>query len=83
MGQEQESMSQARFVWQNGAKFIKETDKKQPSTTAKCGRNCCNCFNGNNNDSFDNEFDLLSGFVKSISSGSFNDVGAVLKVNTT
>ena len=62
--------------------FIEETNEKQPPATAKCGRNRCNCFNGNNNDSSDDEFDMFGGFAESISSGSFNDVGDVLKVNT-
>ncbi|KAM7485269.1 hypothetical protein LguiA_001278 [Lonicera macranthoides] len=38
--------------------FIEETNEKQ--SAAKCGRNRCNCFNGNNNDSSDDEFDLCS-----------------------
>ncbi|CAN6999538.1 hypothetical protein IGI04_019696 [Brassica rapa subsp. trilocularis] len=36
--------------------FIEETNEKQ----AKCGRNRCNCFNGNNDDSSsDDDFDLF------------------------
>ncbi|CAK9165018.1 unnamed protein product [Ilex paraguariensis] len=40
--------------------FIEETNEK-PSA-AKCGRNRCNCFNGNIDDSSDDEFDAFSGF---------------------
>ncbi|KAL6970489.1 hypothetical protein U1Q18_046774 [Sarracenia purpurea var. burkii] len=40
--------------------FIEETNEKQ--SVAKYGRNRCNCFNGNNNDSSDDEFDISSGF---------------------
>ncbi|KAG2306669.1 hypothetical protein Bca52824_026417 [Brassica carinata] len=42
--------------------FIEETNEKQ----AKCGRNRCNCFNGNNNDSSsDDDFDLFGGSAES------------------
>ncbi|CAK9136668.1 unnamed protein product [Ilex paraguariensis] len=40
--------------------FMEETNEK-PSAM-KCGRNRCNCFNGNNNGSSDDEFDVFSGF---------------------
>lgn len=54
--------------------FIEETNEKQ--SAAKCGRNRCNCFNGNNNDSSDDEFDLCSsGF-----GDSFTDFCDTLKV---
>ncbi|GAV69569.1 DUF506 domain-containing protein [Cephalotus follicularis] len=38
--------------------FIEESNEKQisSSSAAKCGRNRCNCFNANNNDSSDDEF---------------------------
>ncbi|XP_058085049.1 uncharacterized protein LOC131232669 [Magnolia sinica] len=39
--------------------FIEESNDKQ--TAAKCGRNRCNCFNGNCNDSSDDEFDFSGG----------------------
>ncbi|XP_044484729.1 uncharacterized protein LOC123210439 [Mangifera indica] len=39
--------------------FIEETNEKQ--SNAKCGRNRCNCFNGNSNDSSDDEFDVFNG----------------------
>ncbi|XP_057506065.1 uncharacterized protein LOC130789352 [Actinidia eriantha] len=51
--------------------FIEETNEK-PSA-AKYGRNRCNCFNGNNNDSSDDEFDVSSGFGETISTASFGD----------
>ncbi|KAJ0264760.1 Uncharacterized protein HA466_0030560 [Hirschfeldia incana] len=44
--------------------FIEETNEKQ----AKCGRNRCNCFNGNNNDSSsddDDDFDFFGGSAES------------------
>ncbi|KFK39579.1 hypothetical protein AALP_AA3G262600 [Arabis alpina] len=37
--------------------FIEENNDKQ----AKCGRNRCNCFNGNNDTSSDDELDLFDG----------------------
>nr|XP_004247620.1 uncharacterized protein LOC101261455 [Solanum lycopersicum] len=52
--------------------FIEENNEK-PSP-AKCGRNRCNCFNGTNNDSSDDEFD----FADSAHS-SFNDSSDALK----
>ncbi|KAK7268930.1 hypothetical protein RIF29_21640 [Crotalaria pallida] len=63
--------------------FIEESnDKPQqtPAGAAKCGRHRCNCFNGNSNDSSDEEFDIFgSGFSESISSGSFGDTSDTLK----
>ncbi|XP_070672075.1 uncharacterized protein [Malus domestica] len=50
--------------------FIEESNEKQPPP--KCGRNRCNCFHGNSNDSSDDELDIFGGgFGDSISSGSF------------
>ncbi|KAA0049317.1 uncharacterized protein E5676_scaffold434G00920 [Cucumis melo var. makuwa] len=49
--------------------FIEENNEKQPATV-KYGRNRCNCFNGNSNDSSDDEFDVFGGFGESITSGS-------------
>lgn len=60
--------------------FMEETNEKQ-APAAKCGRNRCNCFNGNSNDSSDEEFDLFGGFGESITGGSFSDASDVLKVN--
>ncbi|KAM2593142.1 hypothetical protein TB1_042336 [Malus domestica] len=51
--------------------FIEESNEKQPPP--KCGRNRCNCFHGNSNDSSDDELDIFGGgFGDSISSGSFS-----------
>ncbi|PRQ36206.1 hypothetical protein RchiOBHm_Chr4g0388891 [Rosa chinensis] len=57
--------------------FLEETNEKQQAT--KCGRNRCNCFNGNNNDSSDDELDVFGG--ESITTGgSFGgDASDVLK----
>lgn len=61
--------------------FIEETNEKQPPAT-KCGRNRYNCFNGNSNDSSDDEQDdVFGGFGELITSGSFVDAGDALKVN--
>ncbi|KAA8527683.1 hypothetical protein F0562_035448 [Nyssa sinensis] len=57
--------------------FIEENNEK-PSA-AKCGRNRCNCFNGNVNDSSDDEFDISSGFSESIPTGSCGDSFDTLK----
>ncbi|KAI4304026.1 hypothetical protein MLD38_039591 [Melastoma candidum] len=59
--------------------FIEETNERQAA--AKCGRNRCNCFNGNNNDSSDDEFDIFDGFVGEFPSagGSSWDVSDMLK----
>ncbi|KAI4317918.1 hypothetical protein L6164_025746 [Bauhinia variegata] len=58
--------------------FMEEINEKQPPA-AKCGRNRCNCFNGNSNDSSDEEFELFGGFGESIPTGSFGDASDVLK----
>ncbi|KAF8388148.1 hypothetical protein HHK36_026814 [Tetracentron sinense] len=57
--------------------FIEESNEKQ--LTAKCGRNRCNCFNGNCNDSSDDEFDICSGFGDSIPSASSAEASEILK----
>ncbi|MED6162716.1 hypothetical protein PIB30_073212 [Stylosanthes scabra] len=55
--------------------FIEDNSEKP--AVAKCGRNRCNCFNGNNNsDSSDEEVDV---FGESINSGSFGDASDALK----
>ncbi|KAK6934919.1 Protein of unknown function PDDEXK-like [Dillenia turbinata] len=46
--------------------FIEENNKKQ-SATVKCGRNRCNCFNGDSNDSSDDEFDAFGETMSSSS----------------
>ncbi|XP_010535296.1 PREDICTED: uncharacterized protein LOC104810650, partial [Tarenaya hassleriana] len=55
--------------------FIEENNEKQP----KCGRNRCNCFNGNNDDSSDDELDLFGGSVDSFTGGSLSDASDYLK----
>ncbi|KAA8548719.1 hypothetical protein F0562_000403 [Nyssa sinensis] len=57
--------------------FIEESNEKQ--SAAKCGRNRCNCFNGNNNDSSDDEFDISSSFGESIPTASSGDSFDTLK----
>lgn len=60
-----------------------ESTEKQPSAAAKFGRNRCNCFNGNSNDSSDDEFDVFAGFGgESITSRSSfgGDFSGILKV---
>ncbi|KAL6192193.1 hypothetical protein ACLB2K_038580 [Fragaria x ananassa] len=56
--------------------FIEETNEKQQPK--KCGRNRCNCFHGNNNDSSDDELDFFGG--DSTTGGSFGgDASDILK----
>ncbi|XP_030543440.1 uncharacterized protein LOC115750315 [Rhodamnia argentea] len=57
--------------------FIEESNEKQ--SVAKCGRNRCNCFNGNNNDSSDDELDIFDGFAESATNGSSADASDALK----
>lgn len=57
--------------------FIEESNEKQSG--AKCGRNRCNCFNGNNNDSSDDELDIFDGFAESVTNGSSGDALDALK----
>ncbi|XP_022849762.1 uncharacterized protein LOC111371819 [Olea europaea var. sylvestris] len=60
--------------------FIEDTHEKQSAAASavavKCGRNRCNCFNGNINDSSDDEFDS---FFDSTPNSSFNDPSETLK----
>ncbi|OIT31055.1 PREDICTED: uncharacterized protein LOC109209195 [Nicotiana attenuata] len=56
--------------------FIEENNEK-PSA-AKFGRKC-NCFNGNSNDSSDDEFDFSTGFSDSVTNSSFGDSSDTLK----
>lgn len=60
--------------------FIEESNEKQQPT--KCGRNRCNCFHGNSNDSSDDELDVFGGgFGDSMTTGSFGgDASDILKV---
>ncbi|XP_073287144.1 uncharacterized protein [Primulina huaijiensis] len=59
--------------------FIEENTDKQTSGTVamKCGRNRCNCFNGNRNYSSDDEFDVFSDSFTANSS--FGDSSDILK----
>ncbi|KAK4775328.1 hypothetical protein SAY86_010263 [Trapa natans] len=54
--------------------FIEENNEKQ--SAAKCVRNRCNCFNGNGNESSDDELD---GFSESANLGSLGDACDSLK----
>lgn len=58
--------------------FIEESQDSK--SAAKCGRNRCNCFNGNIIDSSDDEFDVSSGFNESSASPSAVDSLEMLKV---
>ncbi|TXG72148.1 hypothetical protein EZV62_000727 [Acer yangbiense] len=57
--------------------FMEETNEKQ--SNVKCPRNRCNCFNGNSNDSSDDESDFFNGFGDSINGGSFSDYSDIIK----
>lgn len=60
--------------------FIEDTQEKQSAAaaaSAKYGRNRCNCFNANGNNSSDDEFDS---FFDSTPNSSFNDPSETLKV---
>lgn len=61
--------------------FIEESNEK-PSAV-KCGRSRCNCFNGNSNDSSDDELDVFGCFSESVSIGTASPADAyeILKVN--
>lgn len=54
---EPSSVSLAKMV----TNYIEENHEKQ-SVSVKCGRNRCNCFNRNCEDSSDDELDTLGGF---------------------
>ncbi|KAI3469651.1 hypothetical protein Pfo_026314 [Paulownia fortunei] len=58
--------------------FIEDNNEKQSAAVAaKCARNRCNCFNGNSNDSSDDELDFFSDSVSANSS--FSDPSDILK----
>ncbi|PIN10333.1 hypothetical protein CDL12_17073 [Handroanthus impetiginosus] len=58
--------------------FIEDSNEKQSAAgAAKYGRNRCNCFNGNSNDSSDDELDFFSDSLSANSS--FNDPSDTLK----
>ncbi|KAJ4967736.1 hypothetical protein NE237_014437 [Protea cynaroides] len=59
--------------------FIEESNDKQPASAAKCGRNRCNCFNGNCTDSSDDEFELFNGFGESVAAASSGEACEILK----
>ncbi|XP_042518266.1 uncharacterized protein LOC122092039 [Macadamia integrifolia] len=59
--------------------FIEESNDKQPASAAKCGRNRCNCFNGNCSDSSDDEFDFFNGFGESVAAASSGEACEMLK----
>lgn len=54
--------------------FIEESNDKPPAV--KCGRSRCNCFNGNSNDSSDDELDVFGCFSESISIGTASPADA-------
>lgn len=59
--------------------FMEENNEKQSSAAAaKYARNRCNCFNGNSNDSSDDELDFFSDSISANSS--FSDPSDTLKV---
>lgn len=57
--------------------FIEGNNEKHTVVASKYGRNRCNCFNGNSNDSSDDEFDFFSDSVSANSS--FSDPSDTLK----
>lgn len=60
--------------------FMEDNNEKHLTSAAsavKCGRNRCNCFNGNSNDSSDDEFDFFSD--SATANSSFSDPSDTLK----
>ncbi|XP_073134568.1 uncharacterized protein [Henckelia pumila] len=60
--------------------FMEDNNEKHltsASSAVKCGRNRCNCFNGNSNDSSDDEFDFFSD--SAAANSSFSDPSDTLK----
>ncbi|KAL3828748.1 hypothetical protein ACJIZ3_017550 [Penstemon smallii] len=57
--------------------FIEDSNNEKNSTAVKCGRSRCNCFNGNINDSSDDELDFLKD--SPTSNSYFNDPFDTLK----
>ncbi|CAM8911772.1 hypothetical protein QQ045_033097 [Rhodiola kirilowii] len=53
--------------------FIEENNEKQQITSAKCGLKRCNCFNGNSNDSSDDESEGVHDSVSFSSPVDFSD----------
>lgn len=60
--------------------FMEDTNEKQLSSV-KYGKIRCNCFNGNSNDTFEDELDLFGGYGDS-NFGTSGDACEILKVNT-
>lgn len=58
--------------------FMEDNNEKSSSAAAKCARNRCNCFNGNSNDSSDDELDFFSDSLSANSS--FSDPSDSLRV---
>lgn len=58
--------------------FMEDNNEKPSSAAVKCARNRCNCFNGNSNDSSDDELDFFSDSLSANSS--FSDPSDTLKV---
>ncbi|CAA2999914.1 Hypothetical predicted protein [Olea europaea subsp. europaea] len=56
--------------------FIEDNEKQSGPAGAKYGRNRYNCFNGNSNDSSDDEFDFFDSYTPG---SSFNDPSDTLK----
>ncbi|KAG6395168.1 hypothetical protein SASPL_145807 [Salvia splendens] len=54
-----------------------EDNNEKPSAAVKCARNRCNCFNGNSNDSSDDELDFFSDSISANSS--FSDPSDTLR----
>ncbi|KAH6816380.1 hypothetical protein C2S51_021200 [Perilla frutescens var. frutescens] len=57
--------------------FMEDNNEKPSSAAVKCARNRCNCFNGNSNDSSDDELDFFSDSISANSS--FSDPSDTLK----
>ncbi|XP_057771425.1 uncharacterized protein LOC130991311 [Salvia miltiorrhiza] len=57
--------------------FMEDNNEKPSSAAAKCARNRCNCFNGNSNDSSDDELDFFSDSISANSS--FGDPSDTLR----
>lgn len=57
--------------------FMEDNNEKPSSAAVKCARNRCNCFNGNSNDSSDDELDFFSDSLSANSS--FSDPSDTLK----
>lgn len=61
--------------------FIEENNHEKQSAPVRCGRNRCNCFNGNGDDSSDDESDVFGGSFGD-SNYSSGEASEILKVHT-